>query len=483
MNAHQNSKIPVVFISYSWTTPEHENWVYELAERLRVGDGIDVKLDKWDLKEGHDKFAFMERMVTSPDIDKVLVICDKGYQSKANDNRGGVGTEKLLITPEVMENVEQNKVIPIVAERDENGNDYLPTFLRTRIYIDLSNTETFEDNYEQLVRLIENAPLYRKPPLGKRRTFSDQEDNIFIKTGGIVAQMRRTAESNPQKLKALATNFTDLFLEDLEQLNINFEDFDNNAPDEKIIEKLDQSLPIRDNFIEVVKILSENDKIETEWLVDFFERIFIFTEPKGSGSSYAFQSDQYKFLIQEMYVYACSVLLKQANYKTLNELLCSSYYFEYKHGTLEGKFTNLIFHLKSLELRNTRTNLNRISITSYIITQRINSKFISKHELLDTDMILFYLSFILNIHEDGRGWFPVTFIDRDYNQPIKLLTRLKSKRRAEPILELFGLSTIEELKSKISSYEHHSSYGYSSVGRSIPFIQSYIKPNEIAKSP
>ena len=62
---------PKIFISYSWTNPSHESWVINLAERL-VSDGVDVSIDKWDLKEGHDKFNFMETMVKSPDIDKVL---------------------------------------------------------------------------------------------------------------------------------------------------------------------------------------------------------------------------------------------------------------------------------------------------------------------------------------------------------------------------------------------------------------------------
>ncbi len=50
---------PKVFISYSWSSPQHEQWVLDLAERLS-GDGVVVVLDKWDLKEGQDKHVFME---------------------------------------------------------------------------------------------------------------------------------------------------------------------------------------------------------------------------------------------------------------------------------------------------------------------------------------------------------------------------------------------------------------------------------------
>ena len=51
-----------LFISYSWSNAAHEKWVIDLATELR-NSGVDVILDKWDLKEGHDSISFMEKMV------------------------------------------------------------------------------------------------------------------------------------------------------------------------------------------------------------------------------------------------------------------------------------------------------------------------------------------------------------------------------------------------------------------------------------
>lgn len=50
-------RVPKIFISYSWSS---DALVLELAQRS-VSHGVDVVLDKWDLKEGQDKYAFMER--------------------------------------------------------------------------------------------------------------------------------------------------------------------------------------------------------------------------------------------------------------------------------------------------------------------------------------------------------------------------------------------------------------------------------------
>ena len=40
-------------------------------------------LDIYDLKEGDDKYAFMERMVTDKSVTHVLVVCDSKYAEKA----------------------------------------------------------------------------------------------------------------------------------------------------------------------------------------------------------------------------------------------------------------------------------------------------------------------------------------------------------------------------------------------------------------
>ena len=76
-------KNPKLFISYSWSNTTHEQWVIDLANEL-TESGIHVILDKWDLKEGHDSVAFMEKMVTDPEISKVAIVCDEVYASKAD---------------------------------------------------------------------------------------------------------------------------------------------------------------------------------------------------------------------------------------------------------------------------------------------------------------------------------------------------------------------------------------------------------------
>ena len=94
-------RTPKVFISYSWTTPENKATIKEIAEKL-MQDGIEVKLDIWDLKDGQDKYVYMEQCVNDTSIDKVLIMSDRMYAEKADSRKGGVGDETTIISPKIL---------------------------------------------------------------------------------------------------------------------------------------------------------------------------------------------------------------------------------------------------------------------------------------------------------------------------------------------------------------------------------------------
>ena len=163
-------EVPKVFISYSWSGPEHEQLVLELATTLRT-HGVDAILDKWRLKPGQDKYVFMESMVTDSTVAKVLVLCDRIYKQKADERSGGVGTESQIISTELYSKVAQTKFIPIVCERGENGEEFLPIFMKGRIYVDISSAEKWGEGLDQILRQIYDQPLYPEPSIGEAPVF------------------------------------------------------------------------------------------------------------------------------------------------------------------------------------------------------------------------------------------------------------------------------------------------------------------------
>lgn len=165
--------IPRVFISYSHDNSTHKKWVLEFATKLRKS-GIDAIIDQWDLSAGDDLPAFVEKNLRESDY--VLMICTNQYIEKANSGVGGVGYEKMIITSEFMKDIDSNKIIPIIRQE---GTTKVPTFLKSKIYIDMSYNKDFEFSFDELIRKIHDAPLYEKPEISNNPF--EAKDEVFPK--------------------------------------------------------------------------------------------------------------------------------------------------------------------------------------------------------------------------------------------------------------------------------------------------------------
>jgi hypothetical protein len=154
------SEHPTCFISYSWDSETHKDWVRNLATRLRQ-DGVDVTLDQWHAVPGDQLPQFMERAVRENDF--VLIICTEEYLPRANERRGGVGYEGDIITGEAFILREHRKFIPIL--RQGKWKDAAPSFLMGKFYIDLSSDPYSEAQYERLLKTLLNMSD-SPPPLG-----------------------------------------------------------------------------------------------------------------------------------------------------------------------------------------------------------------------------------------------------------------------------------------------------------------------------
>ncbi|MXZ00781.1 TIR domain-containing protein, partial [Candidatus Poribacteria bacterium] len=140
------AKNPKVFISYSHDSPEHKQWVSELAARLRR-DIVDLILYQGNPDLDEDATQFMESGVR--DSDRVLVVCTDKYVSKANVGEDGVGYEPMIVTSKLVEDLGTNKFIPII--RQTLVEDKTPEFLKERAYVDFTDDTQFEAKFEELL--------------------------------------------------------------------------------------------------------------------------------------------------------------------------------------------------------------------------------------------------------------------------------------------------------------------------------------------
>lgn len=149
------------FISYAWDDEGHEDWVHNLATRLRA-DGVDVTLDRWSAVPGDQLPAFMEGAIR--DNDYVMIICTPRYKLRPDKREGGVGYEGDIMTGEVIAKHNDRKFIPVL--RRGAWVEAAPSWLTAKYYIDLTGNPYDERNYEDLVRTLLDI-RETAPPLGQ----------------------------------------------------------------------------------------------------------------------------------------------------------------------------------------------------------------------------------------------------------------------------------------------------------------------------
>lgn len=176
LNIHDSTKTRCVFISYSWDSDAHKNWVLQLATSLQQ-HGVKTLVDQWDVTPGMNLQQYMEYSVRTSDF--VLLVCTPNYADKANRGDGGVGYEKSIITGEIFHATGvDTKFIPLLSEGRPTSS--IPSFLASRVFIDFRKKDHFEDSLEELLRHIFDAPRNRRPPLGPPPAFASSSVDASV---------------------------------------------------------------------------------------------------------------------------------------------------------------------------------------------------------------------------------------------------------------------------------------------------------------
>ena len=404
---------PKVFISYSWHPEENKIRVQRLAERL-VQDGVNVILDIWDLKHGHDKYVFMEQMVKDPDIKKVLVICNEDYALKADARKGGVGTESTIMSGDIYSLAEQTKFIPILMEW-KNGEACLPTFLKSRMYIDMSSNETYELGYDQLLRDIYSKPLLRKPALGKMPSYLEANEPVLLSTAREQQKLKEKIDQSSD-LQTWIARYCDKIIESLDQFKVTF----NGGKTCDLIELVEKSIAsmqvVNNDFIAFVDTVASNSECNGKQFVDFFEKLLQYYEDKdielaSSTDSWHLRNDNYRFFNYELFL-SFTAIFQKHNY-TLD-------YYKNKGYSSSSQVAILM------------NNYGSDKFASWV----------------EVDILLYYLSLIYGKPGDRMSmWYPTLSI---YNRAFEILPKMASMRYFEKAKVMFGVADQDSFKTLIA---------------------------------
>lgn len=456
-----------VFISYCHKDV-NEEWIDKLATALGQY-GINSIVDVYDLQLGQDLPYFMEQIKK---VDKVLILMGKVYMEKANDREGGVGTETQIISNDVYKDVEQTKFIPIVVNKDNKGNAYLPYYLEAKLYTDFSDDNLFAKNIEELARQVHKLPKRTKPNVSDPPQFLVKKNTNL----GILSL----------KDNLSFDDLASVILKEMETIKCTHDEFEKDK-DDSIIKRIDESKEIRDYFLKRLCNMLETKSVNAEDLVSFLERAYEVTTAFKDGAYYDSQNDSCYFFLQELVMYIIAILYKKRMFKTVYQLVKTTYFPNSTRPYIrEGiRLENFYHHLESLEYRNTRLNLRRRSLHADLLMQRANIKDIDisfEDIRLSDNLILMLSEWFFKREGNYIYWYPLTIVyaSYGYDECLQLKKYLVSVSRFNVISELFGVNNQTEF---IKRYNELSELLKNDNRRvdfyTIPSICSIVKPDEL----
>ena len=468
----EKNEHPKVFISYSWSSKEYEEKVMDLAVKLQ-GDGIEVIIDKWIMQAGNDTIDFMEKCVKDSTVNFVLMLLDKKYTEKADKRSGGVGIETQIISSEVYNNVGQSKFIPIVFDRDDDGKIFVPIYLRSKFYYDLTQ-DNFDEEYVKLVKQIYGRQIYYKPELGNKPNWVDESFN----------------NPNALKLKILQKKKNmDIFLSIVEEIKKSdlgenkIENVEDNEKNKIKLEVYNNSLEYRNTLIEIfLNKYNEDDFIDAT--CDFYENI-----KNWNKQNKGIKQEIWDAFIHETFIYLIAILFKFKQYKTINIFITKSYF---QQGYTENiTSVNCYFYSYNYSIiekaKCELDNQKYYSGMAQIWIENIYEPKVTKKEFTQADLLIYNLTILLLTEQDWY-WFPKTYVYDEnsmFNSSLKDFSiRLKSKYEVNKMKELFGINTVEELKNLFNRMKpfienKRDRYRYSMAFEYADLIIDYIKIDEI----
>ncbi len=464
---------PKVFISYAWTNDEYTNRVASFVKRLR-SDGIDTLFDQFDLQAGNSLNHFMEKCVSDPSITHVLMLLNPAYKEKADNRSGGAGRETQIISEEVYADLDNTKFKPVIFDvEDKRIVDTVPVYLKNRMFIDLSNLDSFEENYRALVRELYGKPHMVKNVLGIKPDWVDdskQMDLNYNKLNLIKDLMYKGIEKNTYRysLQALKDEFK-VIVSNVSYDQISVDNYE---------EEYKKINPIRNFTVAVISELVELDNI-LNLIVDYFEfHDCEMDKTKNSNDALYFIL---KILKHELIVEIIALLYKSKKYSVIYNLITYSYEM---HGQWHpcASFSEFFYCMTGViysfddKLGKHFTDGFHYKVTGIgdCWSRNMPVEYLTLDDFTNADILLSTLTGIIN---DDK-WFAVSYVYKDDdNLWIRTLERaLTDKKLFKRYSGLFGNMSEEELKKLIVS-DHNKKdnrwFGYNDSNKRIPIMFEY----------
>lgn len=160
--------VPVVFISYSWDSKRHKDWVLNLSKDLRERYRVYTLLDRYN-RGGDDLITFMKKGLQR--AHRVLIIGTPRYLEKLENSKGGGAKfEDQIITISLYNEMDSQKFIPVL--REGSFSDSFNLLIGNRVGYNLSDDARYEEELQALAADLWGQPMNQAPSLGPKPNFT-----------------------------------------------------------------------------------------------------------------------------------------------------------------------------------------------------------------------------------------------------------------------------------------------------------------------
>lgn len=444
-------KKPKVFLSYSWTSPQHQQRVLDVADRLINEAGVEVIIDEYDLKGGQDVVAFMERLKTDATISNVIVLSDSTYAAKANSRERGVGKEAQIISPSVYEDIGQTRVIAVVMELTSDGHPCLPVFLESRLYFDFSSPQAENSNWERLIRHLWNKPIREKPKLGSPPEFmqtTEIKPSPHVRTKW--KQLYSALMDGRPAVAVLREELLDTFESEITENSQLL-----------LTEAAEKNEAIVDTWLKLLHLQSECGNLFFEWarteslisadssvtkcLVPILERISAI--PSRSNNS-PYNSPVFRDTLQafayEMSLYATATLIDANQPDSIRKLFQHPFVFGSDfHRSVHVGLSEFYFFSRIADSWNSAQPQRWISPLAQILSERIKHPKLSIEKLAEAEALIFVDAIL-----SGKRSYPSTVVYAPRGKPFPWFLRASNSKDPDLLAKVVGRGNWDSLRTE-----------------------------------
>ncbi len=440
---------PKVFISYSWSSPGHQARIREWAEQM-VSDGIDVVLDIWHLKEGDDKYSFMEKMVTDTTVTHILIFSDSEYAAKADSRKAGVGTESQIISREIYSKVQQSKFIPIACEFNDVAEPFLPVFLKSRIWIDFSSPEAASGNWEQLVRVLYGKPAHEKPALGKAPSYVTTDVQTPVSPALTkFAALKQAILHGKTGHNVYRTDFFNACFQYADALRIR-ERPDVESMGQRILEDCSKLKLVRDHIVDWVLLESATQPSGEfdETLVSMLERLLeLKSRPPEVNSWSDAWFDAHRVFAYETFLYVVAALIKTNSFDSLHVILTNHYLLPETESLGSERFKRFdAFYGDSDALQILAPAGKSLKApTAELVKRQADRTDLPFTDVMQGELLILMMTCIT----EGAWWYPQTLLYSTRSGGFPFFLKATRHRDFQKLAKVTGIKSGDELRAAV----------------------------------